>query len=476
MMMMGNSLYHKVGNVRKFKSQMRLVFKSLSLISVVIIYACINTVDNPIDVRRLDGGCVEPADPKWLAFFYTLGILWLFLALAIVADEYFVPALDIIAEEWKLSPDVAGATLLAAGGSAPELFTNLSAVVQDSSSTGFGAIVGSAVFNLFFVVGVCAIVCPTPMVLTWWPVCRDSTYYAWVLLWLAVFFRDYNIVYWEALILHFFYWIYILIMAYNVQLQNFFSKFFKKESLLESETKPVGVVKSSDIREGFFQLLTKNKSIFETTGISMITKLNMTCAEAFAKVDKDGNGSIDKDELKQLFHEMGIADVDQAVINCLKEADVNGDGMLDGAEFGKWWISSKERLYADITALFRKIDVDGNGELSAAELKIIIDSLGLSINTEKAIGEMIQSSVNMSSITIEILIKWIENNSEIMTEFNKQASILEETAEGISFYPPSEKTFYTMFWYRSNHHYQNYSYHNKYKGILLPYRRLPVSG
>jgi Ca2+/H+ antiporter len=142
--MMGyfNSL--EIGNVRKFKSNMRLMFKSMSLIVVVMVYLIMSNINifddnNTITTRRLEDGCVEPASPKWVAIFYTLGILWLFLALAIVADEYFVPALDVIAEEWKLSPDVAGATLLAAGGSAPELFTNLSAVIQNSSSTGFGA-------------------------------------------------------------------------------------------------------------------------------------------------------------------------------------------------------------------------------------------------------------------------------------------------------------------------------------------------
>lgn len=46
-----------------------------------------------------------------------------FLGLAIVCDEYFVASLDRICEELKMSPDVAGATFMAAGSSAPELAT-----------------------------------------------------------------------------------------------------------------------------------------------------------------------------------------------------------------------------------------------------------------------------------------------------------------------------------------------------------------
>jgi hypothetical protein len=53
------------------------------------------------------------------------GLLYLFIGIAIVCDEVFVPALEIIAERNNLSADVAGATLMAAGGSAPELATSL---------------------------------------------------------------------------------------------------------------------------------------------------------------------------------------------------------------------------------------------------------------------------------------------------------------------------------------------------------------
>jgi Ca2+/Na+ antiporter len=81
----------------------------------------------------------------------------MFLCLAIVADELFVPALDAIAGLWNLSEDVAGATLMAAGGSSPELFTSLIAVFL-RSDVGFGTIVGSAVFNILFVIGICAVV------------------------------------------------------------------------------------------------------------------------------------------------------------------------------------------------------------------------------------------------------------------------------------------------------------------------------
>ncbi|CAG0890088.1 unnamed protein product [Darwinula stevensoni] len=47
--------------------------------------------------------------------------LYLFVALAIVCDNYFVPSLDAISNSLHLSSDVAGATFMAAGSSGPEL-------------------------------------------------------------------------------------------------------------------------------------------------------------------------------------------------------------------------------------------------------------------------------------------------------------------------------------------------------------------
>lgn len=46
------------------------------------------------------------------------------------------------AQVLRLTPDVAGATFLAAGSSAPELFTAIADVFGPSNSIGIGTIVG----------------------------------------------------------------------------------------------------------------------------------------------------------------------------------------------------------------------------------------------------------------------------------------------------------------------------------------------
>ncbi len=41
--------------------------------------------------------------------------VYLVLALSIICDEYFVPALEMLCQKLRLKPDVAGATFMAAG-------------------------------------------------------------------------------------------------------------------------------------------------------------------------------------------------------------------------------------------------------------------------------------------------------------------------------------------------------------------------
>ena len=53
---------------------------------------------------------LQKAEPGWFAVWYSIGVLYMFLALAIVCDEFFGPALEEMSSEHQLnlSMDVAG--------------------------------------------------------------------------------------------------------------------------------------------------------------------------------------------------------------------------------------------------------------------------------------------------------------------------------------------------------------------------------
>ncbi|XP_029655588.2 sodium/potassium/calcium exchanger 2-like [Octopus sinensis] len=153
---------------------------------------------------------------------HIVGVLYMFVALAIVCDSFFVPSLEVIIEKLGISEDVAGATFMAAGGSAPELFTSIIGVFLAKSNVGIGTIIGSAVFNILFVISICALCSLTVLSLTWWPLLRDTSFYIISLVMLIVYFTDNLIYWWEALTLLCWYLVYVLFMKYNSQIEFFF--------------------------------------------------------------------------------------------------------------------------------------------------------------------------------------------------------------------------------------------------------------
>ena len=99
--------------------------------------------------------------------------------LAIITDEFFITSLDQISNKLKLPHNVAGASLMAMGSSAPELAIALLALFNkggEHSDVGIGTIVGSAVFNILVITGVSAIARPARV--TWRVVVRDVVVYS----------------------------------------------------------------------------------------------------------------------------------------------------------------------------------------------------------------------------------------------------------------------------------------------------------
>lgn len=162
---------------------------------------------------------------------HVMGVVYMFVALAIVCDEFFVPSLDVVIEKLGIAEDVAGATFMAAGGSAPELFTSVIGVFVSFDDVGIGTIVGSAVFNILFVIGMCALFSRTVLTLTWWPLFRDCTFYSASLIILIIFFRDNRIYWYEAAVLFSIYLMYVSFMKWNQNLERFVKKYVYKNKV-----------------------------------------------------------------------------------------------------------------------------------------------------------------------------------------------------------------------------------------------------
>ena len=363
--------------------------------------------------RRLDESCVQPASPSSLCVPYTIGILYLLLALAVVADEFFVPALTLIGEYFKLSEDVTGATLLAMGGSAPELFCNAAGTFA-RSNVGFGAIVGSAVFNLCFVVGICAVVSSKALQLTWYPLTRDSCFYMVSLVLLAVFFGVTSpgvIELWEALILHFYYWAYVFFMRYSGRVQVYLDNVITTTTKVSPDVfssgggsvSPLaisaGVVTSDDVsvqdhippspsaspersrnattrlRASLLRTLTQGEG--RALENNLVSRLAGSAAEAFDEVDTKKRGKISRAEFAVCLALMRLPDLDDERVSALfNTIDKDGSGDIDRTEFYSWFKYSQDRHLLEVDAVFDLYDTDKSDTLDAEEISFALETIG----------------------------------------------------------------------------------------------------
>jgi len=337
-----------------------------------------------------------------------LGVLYMFLALAISCDEFFVPALEEMASKHRLnlSMDVAGATLMAAGGSAPELFTALAGTFQ-KSEIGFGTIVGSAVFNVLFVIGTCSIFSKEVLTLTWWPLFRDCSFYVMGLLLLAIFVgitTPGKIVLWESITLFACYFLYVLLMKYNrVLYKKITGKEFEdededkekneKEKGDESESKEANASSKSlmstnsksiastpcnythwhgTFRTGILTLLKNPDSMIDSAGIGIVGKLTGDVHNVFKFADKDGNGYIDKEELEMVFIELDVHMTAAELKIAYAELDENGDGKICKSEFTNWYMRSEKLMRSKVKSVFDMFDKDNSGSIDRHELKALL--------------------------------------------------------------------------------------------------------
>jgi len=390
-----------------------------------------------------------------------IGLLYLFVGIAIVCDELFVPALEIIAEELELSNDVAGATLMAAGGSAPELATSFVGAFK-RSDVGFGTIVGSAVFNVLFVIAMCVIFTPAdfaPLTLTWWPLFRDCSYYVITLAFLAGFMSDGRIEIWEALIQFLLYCMYVFLMSKNDQLEAYFTNLFGLGNYQQSSgkiapenddkdvldqsietggkgieltkstpqddvtggkpTSNVSLNKPSTFRVGILQLMTSKLPITETAGIAFVSQIKGDVDAVFKRIDTNNNGEIDLAELRTCLSELGTPDdelTDDAVQSIMKDIDKSNNGHANKNDFTVWYTRAETRLKNKTREIFEKYATgdgsDGNkNTINKDQVQTFMSELGHhdAASVEKAISELLDT-IETPHMTLEQFTTWYEKS------------------------------------------------------------------
>jgi len=447
------------------------------------------------------------ADPEWFAAVYTLGVLYMFLALAIACDEFFVPALEEMSSPRRLnlSMDVAGATLMAAGGSAPELFTSAFGTFNESP-IGFGTIVGSAVFNVLFVIAMCSLLANEVLELTWWPLFRDSLFYVIGLGTLAAFIayvgpKD-EVELWEACVLLALYLLYIILMWQNANLYKLITG-KTLENPDEAETPPAsqeqtngeaeespnndeegqnangnvkrGTSKSASVssnlsrgsrsgglhhghhrahfrwqgtfRAGILKLLKDPDCWMDTAGVGIVAKIAGDADYVFSQVDIDGNGHVDREELKQLFNLLECYITPRELEEVFNQLDEDKDGTISQNEFTEWYCRSEERILSQVHHVFDQIDVDKSNSIDRNEVKTLLTTLDPHTTDDDVVEALNSMSKGESreEITFQEFSEWYKN----CAIFEKQKAMVEEDMQGVweNLKPPKNGSCRDWTWY-----------------------------
>ena len=113
-------------------------------------------------IAKKTGDNPEPVSDR----VYSLSIAGLFVLTGLVGlffgGEMIVNNSMFLAEKFGISDTVIGLTIVAVGTCLPELATSIVAALRKRADIAVGNIVGSNIFNIFFVLGVTALIRPLP--------------------------------------------------------------------------------------------------------------------------------------------------------------------------------------------------------------------------------------------------------------------------------------------------------------------------
>jgi len=122
-----------------------------------------------------------------------------------------------------------------------------------------------------------------------------------------------------------------------------------------------------------------SKAVGPKTPVDMLSAAQLEeFQEAFDMFDKDGGGSIDAGELKELLASVGEWPTDDEIAYMVNAVDVDNTGDIDFAEFAALMAHKMKNESTDevIAAAFQTFDHNGDGKISTNEMRSILVNLG----------------------------------------------------------------------------------------------------
>merc|ERR1719450_983379 len=184
-----------------------------------------------------------------------------------------------------------------------------------------------------------------------------------------------------------------------------------------------------------FSQTTVTKSSFTSASSTSFMSVGMTFGSvsdakaAFQRFDINGDGVMDKDEMRQMMTSAAGKKVSDAEVNALfQKGDIDGDGQLDMHEFIRLMfpacsdaLSKLQKSYPslnEVKAAFRKFDADGDGHITKSELSGVMKGCSSTeVDAVFALGDMDQSGgIDYQ----EFIAMMIPNSGSILKKISSQ--------------------------------------------------------
>jgi calcium-dependent protein kinase len=113
----------------------------------------------------------------------------------------------------------------------------------------------------------------------------------------------------------------------------------------------------------------------------MSTNDHQELMQTFKKFDKNGNGTISKEELLEGYRDLygnnrNVQEILQEVENIWNKIDLDGSGAIDYTEWAVGTINKANIITKQkLKKAFDMFDLDGSGKINALELKTVLGQL-----------------------------------------------------------------------------------------------------
>ena len=194
-------------------------WEGLGLVALFCIYLYYNYLVALKDRREAQ----EEPHAEGMSLAKSLGLILVGMAALVIGGRVLVNNAASVAAELGVSESVIGLTILAGGTSLPELATSVIAARKGSFGLALGNVLGSNIFNIAFVIGVCGSV--VPMTVTEikpldWGMLVGSVVLTWIVAWTGRKLEKR-----EGILLVLVYMLYLLWLLFNQQIINVLTKF-----------------------------------------------------------------------------------------------------------------------------------------------------------------------------------------------------------------------------------------------------------